>query len=241
MAGIHDIGACSDDLGEWSPHELRRLISGHHVRVSELEWVDLGEPDPHAEDNLFRMADIFGARQLNVGVCSADIYPDIYLARRLRSVAQRAGSHGLVVAFEPVVFGSVTGVSHVQRLIEMADVSNVGTLLDVYHMARSCWDSLRDVRADMVAGVQINGIDRPVTIPSWPDGLLREAQCDRLMPDEGDFPVATWLQRLRDLGVRARLSVEVLSDAHRALPLFDAAQRVASTSEKFAEIWEAPR
>ena len=238
QAGITEIGACLDDLGAWDRRALKRLVHEHHVRVAELEWVDLGEPRSVAEDDLLAMADIFGSRQLNVGVCSPDTYPESWLAKRLKSLAQRAADHNLTVAFEPVVFGSVPDIFAVQRIVEAACEPNVGMLLDVYHMARDRWDNLDGLYGELVVGVQINGIDRPAVLPSWPYGLLNEAQCDRLMPDEGDFPVGDWLAALTAKGVVARLSVEVLSDTHRALPLFDAAQRVWDTSHKFAAMWE---
>jgi sugar phosphate isomerase/epimerase len=241
-AGISEIGACAADLGSWNAAELTRLVRHRHVKVTEVEWIDLGEIDYDAEDAIFALASMFSSHQVNVGVCSPTMYPDGWLANRLSHVANRAQKHGLIVAFEPVVFGSVNTIGRVQSIIALAQhPPNVGTLLDVYHLARSCWDNLNDVRPDLVAGVQINGIDRPAIIPSWPHGLLREAQCDRLLPDEGTFPVATWLQRLRDAGVNARLSVEVLSDAHRALPLDEQAVRLASSAAKFAEIWDAVR
>lgn len=241
QAGIDEIGACADDLGRWFASELQRLIRQDHVHVRELEWVELSAQPDEDEDILMRMADIFGARQLNVGVCDPGMISDGWLARRLGALARKAADHGLTVAFEPVVFGSVSSIDRVQHIIAAADEPNVGTLLDVYHMARTCWDRLDEVAPDKVVAVQISGIDRPLTLPSWPHGLWEESQCSRLMPDEGDFPVADWLTRLVEMGVayRARLSVEVLSDACRDLPLYAAAARVGGCAEKFTDIWES--
>jgi sugar phosphate isomerase/epimerase len=241
-AGITEIGACAADLGVWDPAELRHLIRCHHVRVRELEWVDLGQPDQQAEEDLFRLADITGARQLNAGVCDSRMYPESYLATRLRFIAEVAADHDMTVAFEPVAFGSLCDVVAVQHLIEMAGQPNVGTLLDVYHMARDPlgrWDALDGIEPELVAGIQISGISQVSWPVAWPLGLLEEAQNGRLLPDAGDFPVESWLQALLDKGVQARLSVEILSDEQRACTLYQAADRVAASSAKFSAMWEA--
>jgi sugar phosphate isomerase/epimerase len=240
QAGITEIGACASDLGSWDPAELAHLVRQHRVTVRELEWLELGEPDHQAERDLYRLADIFGATQLNVGVSTARMYPEAYLAAELARIGREAAAHNLKVAFEPVVFGSVPGIADVQRIIEKSRSPHAGTLLDTYHLARTArWDSLDGVWPELVRGVQISGINQVEESPSWPYGLLREAQCGRLLPDEGEFPVGDWLQALLDKGVEARLSVEVLSDEQRALSVFDAADRIAGSSAKFFSMWEA--
>lgn len=238
LAGIHEIGACAADLGSWDPAALAREVRRHHVTVGELEWLDVGEPDAEAENQLMLLADHLGAKQLNVGVCAPASYPERYLVWQLKRIAILAAAHNLTVAFEPVVFGSVPDYRDVQRIIEQAGEPNVGLLLDTYHMARWNWTGVDDIRADMVVAVQISGLRWVPVCPAWPYGLLQEAQCGRLMPDEGDFPVADWLQSLKDMGVQARLSVEILSDTQRARTVFDAADAVASSAEKFAALWE---
>jgi hypothetical protein len=236
VAGIGEIGACADDLGQWNHRELRRLVRDR-AYVAELEWVDLGDVrDPVAEDALFALADLFSSRQLNVGVCDPAPVLTSYLAKRLKHLARRAADHNLTVAFEPVAFGSVADVTQVQHIIERAAEPNIGTLLDVYHMGRYCWDGLQMVDPELVTAIQISGLNR-TPAPSWPYGLLEEAQCRRLLPGEGEFPLMTWLEGLRDRGVQARLSAEVLSDDLRAMTLFGAASAVAAAAAPFTRMW----
>jgi 4-hydroxyphenylpyruvate dioxygenase len=234
-AGITEIGACADDLGDWAPRELERLVRHHNVRVAELEWVDLGDPrDEVREERLFALADLFGARQLNVGVCSPDQLPVAYLAKRLRHLAARASFHDLTIAFEPVVFGSVATVDRAEAIIARAGhPPNVGTLIDTYHMARASWASIEAISPELVVAIQLCDVDLLDEKPSWPHGLFTESQNNRRLPGDGDFPLGRWLASLRAAGVRARTSIEVISSQLRSLPLYESAQAIADASARY--------
>jgi sugar phosphate isomerase/epimerase len=236
-AGIPAIGAHADDLiGDGDPWVLQREMSKHLVTVPVLEWVSLDQPrDKEQERRLFKMADIFHSRQLNVGVCSTEDISDRTLVNRLGKLAFRAQQHELTVAVEPVCFGSLDQISRVQELIDNVNEPNVGTLLDVYHLARADWGTdVSDINPDMVAGIQVCGVSKlpPAIVPAagYKALLLEDCQDNRLFPDEGDFPVDEWLANLKAAGVETDwVEVEVISQQVRDMNIYDAAWRVAKS------------
>lgn len=242
-AGIQAIGACPEDLGYADPSWLADTVRQQHVDVDELEWVSLEDP-PDADTHrlIFKLADVFQARRLNVGVCSADPeYGNIPpLARRLKRLARHAADHGVTVAVEPVVFGSLGTIEQVQHLVEATGEDNVGTVLDAYHWARADWTtSVRHVDTAMVVAIQVCGVDQVAPLPAYPHGLFAEAQCSRRLPDEGDFPVARWLHNLRAAGCTAPVEAEVISDQLRGMTPYKAAAAVASSMSRLMQQVEA--
>lgn len=231
-AGFTHMGAGLDDYQDdeqiafWARH-----IRKAGARIACLDWISLNHPaDAHALRNMLRLADQLNAKRINVGWCSDEpVYP-LSVARRLKDLAIAAGDHEVSIAFEPVVFGSLSSVERVQDIIRLAGEPNIGTLIDSYHFARCRWDTdVSSIDPALVQAVQICGVDWADPMPSYPTGLWHESQSARRVPGEGDFPLLAWLHNLHAAGVTAPLEIEIISDEMRALGVYPAALRAAES------------
>jgi sugar phosphate isomerase/epimerase len=229
-AGYPAVGLGADDLDRWGPiGDVAHFAADHGVAVTELEflvnWSVDGAPAEASraqEDRLYRMADVFGSRHINVGIREGhgEMAPIDVVAERFGAVCDRAADHGLLVGFEFMPFRALDTAARAWDLVRLADRPNGGIILDAWHWFRGTPDlgMLDAIPPERISVVQLcDGHPEPV-------GSLMEDTLDhRLLPGEGAWDLVGLLQRLRDLGVRAPVSVEILSAELRQLPVEQAA------------------
>lgn len=242
-AGFTGIGLHHDDYIAMRARgvtdaELRRVLEVHGIAVDEIEFVSGWSSDDagmrakarEAEDTLYALADAAGASQLNVG-CSEPAdnpVPLERMAERFAGVCERAAEHGLVVAIEFMPWTGIPDVRRANEVVEASGASNGGILFDTWHFVRggADYDALRAVPPKRILGLQINDG------PAVPVGELRhETRHGRRLPGEGDFPLHKVIAVLREIGVQAPWSVEVMSALQASLPV-DVAARHAFESTR---------
>ncbi|MGH3626288.1 MAG: sugar phosphate isomerase/epimerase family protein [Sciscionella sp.] len=156
----------------------------------------------------------------------------------LKAAAETAGELGISLALEPLraELGTLAVTpSDGVELIEEADVSNVGLLLDTWHF----WD-LPNIEEELVRhvskvlAVQING--RAPNPRSW---------CDRLLPGEGVIKLAETVALLERIGYDGWYDVEIFSDNGQfgdmwpdSLWALGAGDLAARTAKGFRRAWE---
>lgn len=230
-AGMTSVGWCHMDYR--SDRQLRDdadWFADNGMRASEGEWLELSEPDVMTSTITFIMGQAFGADRINMGWCSPGQPVTSELAAQVRDLARRAADFGQTLAFEPVAFGALGDIRDVQKVVAEAGMPNLGTLLDSWQLARAYWSaSVTDLDVSMAKGVQLAGVNYADPLPAYPDGLFYEAQHDRRLPDEGNFPVRDWLKNLIGAGVDTTIACEVISDEMRGMPLDAAAEAVAAS------------
>lgn len=185
--------------------------------------------DPEAEQAAFAMADAFGVRHVMVnGAFDGALEPDAVDA--FAGLCDRAAEHGLRIALEPVPCSTVPDLATAVDLVTTAGRANGGLCVDSWHLYRGGADehSLAQVPADLVLVVQLD--DGPLQ-PVDPDYLL-DTMHHRQLPGEGELPLPAFLGALARAGVRAPVSVEVLSDALDARPPREAAALAADATRR---------
>jgi sugar phosphate isomerase/epimerase len=234
-AGFRGIGLVVDDwpavLADGSsPAELRSFADDHGVAVAEVEFLMgwSGGDDSTAretEERLYEIAEVFGARHLNVGATEPPgaLPPIADVAERFAGICDRAGQHGLLVGIEFMPFIAVSDVTRAHEIVAAAGRPNGGIVLDAYHFFRGNpdLDALRAVPGDRIVCVQL--CDAAPETPSMP--LYDETTHHRLVPGHGSFNLVGLLSSLRDMGVRAPYSVEILSDELWSQPVDGVARR----------------
>ncbi|OLT16740.1 hydroxypyruvate isomerase [Serinicoccus sp. CUA-874] len=117
----------------------------------------------------------------------------------LASAGRAAARIGGTVLIEPVsgapaypLTTAADAVAVIDRVAEETGVTNLGLLLDLYHLAANGDDPAAavEVYTDRTAHVQI--ADHP----------------GRGEPGTGDLPLDTWLERIQDLGYRGHVGLE---------------------------------
>jgi sugar phosphate isomerase/epimerase len=174
-------------------------LSDTGVVVQDVEIVVI-RPDTRAEnsDELFEVGARLGARFLNVMVTD----PDVGRAHdTFAALCERARPYGLRPCMEGI---SYTAVRDLETAYRVLDGTGGGLIVDPLHIQRSGDDiaDLRRIQPSALGYLQL--CDGPREVPASlrvPDGLPRgqsagddvrqlESRAGRLLPGEGDIPVA---------------------------------------------------
>ena len=222
-----------------SDAELRAALDEHNVCVAELEflrgWARAGRTAERsrAEEELFyRMADAFGARQLNVGDIVRPGREGIgdldRAAERFAALCDRAAAHGLLVALEFLPFSDISDAAIGSRFVAAAGRPNGGLLVDSWHVFRGADDlaMVESLPAEHVVGVQFDDAAAEVV------GDLIADSARRRLPGEGAFDLAGFVRAIDRVGADVPIAVEIISDEQRALPVREAARRAFVASAR---------
>jgi len=198
-----------------------------HVEVEFLlNWFADGPASEQArrdEDTLYHMVQAFGARVMFLGgdMAEGNEMPFEELTRRFVAVAERAASAGVRLGVEPCAWTNIGDLDDALRIVRDSAMSNVGLFLDVWHLARRDLDyeRLREVDPAMIFGVQLDDV-----APRMQGTMAEDCLNNRLLPGEGIADTMRFVRTLLEIGVNCPMSVEIISDAQRALPLAEAAK-----------------
>lgn len=199
---------------------LRDRIDDSGLRVLDVEYVNLTADDAAREWHL-RLLEI-GAALGAAHLITISTDPDqARTAARFAALCEAAdGVGGPRPALEFMRFTQVRTLADALAVLDRAGTGadRAGILVDALHLARGGTppEAVGDVDPALLPYLQI--CDAPATLPDPDDerALGHEARHARLLPGEGDLPLAGLLHAMP---ADAPVSVEVLSDALRnALP-----------------------
>jgi sugar phosphate isomerase/epimerase len=131
----------------------------------------------------------------------------------------------LGVEFSPL--GTVPTIPAALELVEAAGPERAGVIIDSWHLLHgpTPWDDLQRVPLDRIAYVQFTDGFGPVS--------MDETMNHRALPGEGELELERFASTLLDRGWEGIVSVEVLSEELRALPIDEFASRALRTTESF--------
>ena len=184
--------------------------AGMHVLDVEVVWIQPGGLDP-AHLRIIDIGAALAAR--NVLVVSSD--PDMEAtARKLAALADHARGTGVRVALEFAAFTEVRGLADALALLDRPALDAVSLLVDPLHFARTGGQpgNLAQVPPSRLAYAQFCDAPASGPHPDDRDAIIHEAVDLRLLPGEGQLPLAELLFVLPD---RLPLSVELRSRALR--------------------------
>ena len=239
-AGFTGIGITPDDVDATlaaglSRADLRAILTEHGVAIAELEgtgeWYLLderGAASRREEERLHALADLFGPCQMNVGVIgdAGAQLPRETMIERFAALCDRAAPYGIVVVLEPLVIGTLQTVAEAVAIVAGAARRNGGVLIDSYHVFRgpeALQEALAPVTPEHVMAIQLGDA------LAQPRGSIYEDCCNhRVVPGEGELALVDLLVGLDRAGLDLPIAIELMSAELRALPIDEAARRVAA-------------
>lgn len=234
----------------YSDADLVALLADHGLTVAELDpvwwWTPGGtgfsippEHDPidvfrFGEADLFRIAELLGARSLNAADVLGGDWSVADAAESFAALCDRAAEHGLLVHLEWLAWSRIADLPTALEVVTQADRTNGGLNIDTWHCARTNTSAadLLTVPGERVLAIQVD--DGPAEAE---ENLIDATLHDRLVPGEGAFDLRGYLGALRTIGARAPIGVEIFSDDLHAQGPAVAARRAANaTRALLAEI-----
>ena len=231
-----------------SDADLRSMLDDHGLAVAELDpawWWTPGARHVHIppaadpvdvfrydEDELMRIAEVFGARSINAADVLGGDWSHHDAAEGFADLCDRAADHGLLVHLEWLAWSKVPDLETALEIVDLADRPNGGLNIDTWHCARTgtTASQLRALPGDRVLAIQVD--DGPAAAE---DDLVDATLHHRRLPGEGDFDLVGYLRALKEIGSRAPIGVEVFSDELHALGAGAAARLAAEATRRLLD------
>lgn len=229
-AGWAGVGVLHADLAQAEEQiglaELKKILDGSGISIVELEfltdWWTTG-PRREASDRwrrlLFEAAQALGATTIKVG---GDLSPEPIalepFSEAFEALATDAGRHGVRVALEPMAMNNLQRLERGIQVVTTVDNPAGGLCVDVWHVHRggTAYGRLPEILPrESVFVVELDDSRETITGPN----LWHDAIDHRLNPGEGEFDVATFIADMVEAGWVGHWGVEIISEAHRQLPL----------------------
>jgi sugar phosphate isomerase/epimerase len=147
-------------------------------------------------------------------------------------LCRQAAERGTNILFEmlPAQFSRAPSLDQVLNITRGAGARNGGIMLDNLHVLRIGIDSgeiVRKLKASDLIGVEIN--DGMLAMPlKFEDSVVNK----RLLPGDGEFDIAAFLQALWSVGYDGPVGVEVLNEYMRKWDLKTAATEAFSKTRR---------
>jgi sugar phosphate isomerase/epimerase len=233
-AGFKGMGLWHADILQirrsYTFQEMRRILNDHGIVHIEVEWLldwfcTGARRDASNETRalLLDAAEALGARHLKVGDLGNDCADVPRMTEEFANLCRQADERGVLVLLEmlPRPFSRAPCLDDVLTICKGAGAKNAGIMLDCLHVQRTGTtpeDIVIKLDRRIPLGVEIN--DGYLAIPTrFEDSVVNK----RLLPGDGEFDIAAFLQALWSIGYDGPIGVEVLNEYVRKWSLETAA------------------
>ena len=148
------------------------------------------------------------------------------LVRRCAAMLAEAGA-GMAIEFSPL--GPVASLQDGLNIVDLSGSDRAGVVVDIWNVSygSTTWEELERLSADRIAYVQFND-----ALPRVGD-LGSEAMNRRTYPGQGAFDVDRFVSAVHATGWDGVVSVQILSEELRRVPLDEFARRAHTTSSAY--------
>ena len=210
--------------------QLADALSDRQLACLDLAGLTIGADETrtkHEVDELLDMASALGATWMQVRVVDE---VDDGIRSLFAWSADRFGVSGVGLAVEFSPLTKVKTIADARELIAGAGRdARTGVIVDTWHFFRGDdhWPDLEGLPVDELAFVQFSD-GLPAGNNPGHDTLHRRA-----LPGDGEFDLDRFSACLRSKGFRGPVSVEVLSEELRAIPVEEFARGTMETSRRY--------
>lgn len=227
---------------------MRRILADAGLGYIELEVLTdwFADGDRRAASDATRRLMLQAAQELGVAKIKTigdaeggmdfairrDPWPMARLAEDYGRLAREAARSGTLVTLELVPGTGVCDLVTARAIVESAGEANAGLLVDIWHLSRS-GIPYADILA-LPPGL-INAVEVDDAMADMVGTVFEDTINNRKLPGEGELDVPHFLRCVAATGYDGVYGVEMVSNAHRRLPLDEAAERAfATTMAQFA-------
>jgi sugar phosphate isomerase/epimerase len=233
-AGFTGMGFWHTDIQEirkkYSFQDMKHILDANGIVNVEVEWLlDWYCTDARkaASDEiralLLEAAEVLRARHIKIADLGNDCANVAQMTPAFAALCRQAADRGTNILFEmlPGQISRLPSLDLVLQLIRGSGATNGGIMLDNLHLQRigiPADELVRKLTARDLIGVEIN--DGYVATPvNFQDSVVNK----RLLPGDGEFDIAAFLQALWTVGYDGPIGVEVLNEYMRKWDLTTAA------------------
>src|SRR5882724_5930161 len=245
-AGFTGMGFWHADILEirkkYSFQDMKHILDANGMVHIEVEWLlDWFCTDARrvASDEirtlLLDAAEVLRARHIKIGDLGNDCADVPQLTEAFAPLCRQAAERGTKVLFEmlPPQFSRAPSLDHVLAITRGSGARNGGIMLDNLHLQRSSIgpdEIVRKLRSSDLIGAEIN--DGTLAVPlNLQDSIVNK----RLLPGDGEFDIAAFLQALWSVGYDGPIAVEVLNEYIRKWDLKTAATEAFAKTRRVVE------
>ena len=222
--------------------EMKRILEGNGIHAIEVEWLlDWFCTDARraASDEtrklLLDAAEELGASHIKIADLGNDGAGVPQMTEEFAVLCREAGERGAKILFEmlPAAFSRVPSLDAVLAICIGSGATNGGIMLDNLHLQRigtPFEDIVRKIPRELPLGVEIN--DGTLAMPvKFIDSVVNK----RLLPGDGEFDIAAFLQALWTVCYDGPIGVEVLNEYIRKWDLNTAATEAFVKTQRVVE------
>jgi sugar phosphate isomerase/epimerase len=245
-AGFTGMGFWHADILEirkkYSFKDMKHILDANGIINIEVEWLlDWYCTDARkaASDEiralLLDAAEVLRARHIKVADLGNDCANVARMTEAFAPLCRQAAERGTNILFEmlPAQFSLAPSLDQVLAITRGSGAGNGGIMLDNLHLQRIGIDSgeiVRKLKASDLIGVEIN--DGTLAMPlKFEDSVVNK----RLLPGDGEFDIAAFLQALWSAGYDGPIGVEVLNEYIRKWDLKTAATEAFAKTQRVVE------
>jgi len=245
-AGFTGMGFWHADILEtrkiYSFKDMKHILDANGIINIEVEWLlDWYCTDARkaASDEiralLLEAAEVLRARHIKIADLGNDCADVARMTEAFAPLCRQAAERGTNILFEmlPAQFSRAPSLDQVLAITRGSGASNGGIMLDILHLQRIGIDSgeiVRKLKASDLIGVEIN--DGTLAMPlKFEDSVVNK----RLLPGDGEFDIAAFLQALWSVGYDGPIGVEVLNEYIRKWDLKTAATEAFAKTQRVVE------
>jgi sugar phosphate isomerase/epimerase len=242
-AGFTGMGFWHADILEirrkYSFEEMKHILDANGIVNVEVEWLlDWFCTDARktASDEiralLLEAAEILRARHIKIADLGNDCADVPRMTEAFAPLCRQAAERGTNVLFEmlPAQFSRAASLDQVLGITRGSGAANGGTMLDNLHLQRigiAPEEIVRKLTRRDLIGVEIN--DGSLAVPlNFQDSVVNK----RLLPGDGEFDIAAFLQAIWSVGYDGPIGVEVLNEYIRKWDLKTAATEAFAKTQR---------
>ncbi|UMZ14043.1 sugar phosphate isomerase/epimerase [Pseudomonas sp. MPFS] len=179
-----------------------KLLFTHSYEHPELQ---------HEISRGIHYAKLFNAPFLTAATFGENLQPTLY-RENIRKLSKKLELENISLAIEFLPWTEIPSITDLQEQLATIDRDNVGILLDTYHFFMGDPDlkALQKIPPEKIFLIHINDLINDSELFSTLS-LIEITRGYRVAPGLGDFPLIQFFKTLREMGVKAPVSLEVLN------------------------------